>query len=103
MSCCVQPGGEKAARQRSKKAATSTSRLSSGMAAALHGVQEAAERDLLRSLTGRAEQVLEDSRQKEDWLPTGPPGKSSSSWINALLSYLQVRRLCWVDFGINSY
>jgi hypothetical protein len=46
---------------------------------------------VLRSLTGRIEQLLEGSR-KGDWQPPEQLPSSQSGWVDALLSYLQVSR-----------
>jgi hypothetical protein len=54
-------------------------------------LQDASERDVLRSLTGRIEQLLEGSR-KGDWQPPEQLPSSQSGWVDALLSYLQVSR-----------
>lgn len=53
-------------------------------------MQESSERDVLHSLTTRIEQLLEGSR-RADWAPAEPLPSSQSPWVNALLSYLQVR------------
>jgi hypothetical protein len=51
---------------------------------------------VLRSLTGRIEQLLEGSR-KDDWQPQEQLPSSQSGWVDALLSYLQVRLgLDWI-------
>jgi hypothetical protein len=47
---------------------------------------------VLRSLTGRIEQLLEGSR-KGDWQPPEQLPSSQSGWVDALLSYLQVGNL----------
>lgn len=48
---------------------------------------------MLRSLTGRIEQLLEGSR-KGDWCPGEALPASQSGWVDALLSYLQVGCSC---------
>jgi hypothetical protein len=53
-------------------------------------LQDASERDVLKSLTGRIEQLLEGSR-KGDWQPQEQLPACQSGWVDALLSYLQVR------------
>jgi hypothetical protein len=58
-------------------------------------LQDSSERDVLRGLTTRVEQLLEASR-KADWAPGEPLPSSQSAWVNALLSYLQVWWACAV-------
>lgn len=56
----------------------------------LNTLQESSERDVLHGLTGRIDQLLDNSR-KSDWTPSEPLPSAQSPWVNALLSYLQVR------------
>ncbi|WIA12907.1 hypothetical protein OEZ85_006525 [Tetradesmus obliquus] len=78
----------KLARARNRKAAVASGALTNTVQAALRALQDASERDVLRSLTGRIEQLLEGSR-KGDWCPGEALPASQSGWVDALLSYLQ--------------
>lgn len=54
------------------------------------GAQDVGERDVVKSLAERIEQLLAGSR-KGDWIPPEPLPPTHSDWVTALLSYLQVR------------
>ncbi|KAF6251583.1 hypothetical protein COO60DRAFT_605842 [Scenedesmus sp. NREL 46B-D3] len=75
-------------RARRRKAAIASGALTNTVQAALRALQDASERDVLRSLTGRIEQLLQGSR-KGDWQPLEQLPPSQSGWVDALLSYLQ--------------
>eukprot|EP00882_Tetradesmus_deserticola_P016117 GHRQ01017193.1.p1 GENE.GHRQ01017193.1~~GHRQ01017193.1.p1 ORF type:complete len:300 (+),score=166.91 GHRQ01017193.1:1187-2086(+) len=64
----VAAAAEKLARARNRKAAVASGALTSTVQAALRALQDASERDVLRSLTGRIEQLLQSSR-RGDWQP----------------------------------
>lgn len=51
--------------------------------------QESSERDVLRGLSDRVQQLLEAARQT-DWTPSEPLQSNPSAWINGLLSSMQV-------------
>lgn len=80
----------KSSRVRHRKAVLASGALTNTVQTALKALQESSERDVLRGLTTRVEQLLEGSR-KADWAPAEPLPSAQSPWVNALLSYLQVR------------
>jgi hypothetical protein len=53
------------------------------------GAQDVGERDVVKGLSERIEQLLAGYR-RGDWTPPEPLPPTSSDWVTALLSYLQV-------------
>jgi hypothetical protein len=85
----------KSSRVRHRKAVLASGALTNTVQTALKALQESSERDVLRGLTTRVEQLLEGSR-KADWAPAEPLPSAQSPWVNALLSYLQVGGARWL-------
>ncbi|KAF8067252.1 SEC15A [Scenedesmus sp. PABB004] len=82
------PAASRLSRARNRKAALASGALSGTVQAALRALQDSSERDVLRSLAGRIEQLLEGSR-RGDWTPPEPLPMGQSPWVDALLSFLQ--------------